>query len=108
MAFTRDDLVEEVLLNMGGYLGDQELIGSIAAGLSNSATTFTVAGSVFGDSSVSGFQPGVIWKDYLNLEWRLGKSLIWRTIEAQFYVPVNVNDRDPEQLIGTGFTWSFK
>lgn len=60
MAFTRDDLVEEVLMNMGGYLGDQELIGSIAAGLNNTATSFTVAGSVFGDSSVSGFQPGVI------------------------------------------------
>ena len=47
-------------MNFGGYLGDQELIGSIAAGLSNSATSFTVAGSVFGDSSASGFQPGVV------------------------------------------------
>ncbi len=60
------------------------------------------------DDGGFGFQPGVIWKDYLNLEWRLGKSLTWRVIESQFYVPVNVNDRDPEQVFGTGFTWSFK
>lgn len=64
MAFTRNDLVEEILLNMGGYLGDQELIGSLSAPLNDSATTFTVTGSVFGDSSVSGFQPGVIEVDY--------------------------------------------
>lgn len=64
MAFTRNDLVEEVLLMCGGFIGDQELIGTLSGSLTDSATTFTVTGSVFGDSAVSGFQPGVIEVDH--------------------------------------------
>ncbi len=64
MAFTRNDLVEEVLLMCGGFIGDQELIGSLSGSLTDSATSFTVTGSVFGDSAVSGFQPGVIEVDH--------------------------------------------
>lgn len=60
MAFTRNDLVEEILLNMGGYLGDQELMGTLSGSINETASSFTVTGSVFGDSSASGFQPGVI------------------------------------------------
>ncbi len=64
MAFTRNDLVEEVLLMCGGFLGDQELVGTLSGSLTDSATTFTVTGSVFGDGAVSGFQPGVIEVDH--------------------------------------------
>lgn len=53
----RDDLVEEVLLSLAGYLTDQELIGTLSAPVGASDTTFTVTGSVFADGS--GFQPGV-------------------------------------------------
>lgn len=53
----RDDLVEEVLLSLAGYLTDQELIGSLASTLTTSTSTFTVNGSVFPDGS--GFQPGL-------------------------------------------------
>ncbi len=53
----RDDLVEEVLLSLAGYLTDQELIGSLAGTLTTSTSTFTVTGSVFPDGS--GFQPGL-------------------------------------------------
>lgn len=53
----RDDLVEEVLLSLAGYLTDQELIGTLSAPVGTSDTTFTVAGSVFADGS--GFQPGL-------------------------------------------------
>lgn len=53
----RDDLVEEVLLSLAGYLTDQELIGTLAAPVGAGDTTFTVSGSVFADGS--GFQPGL-------------------------------------------------
>lgn len=53
----RDDLVEEVLLSLAGYLTDQELIGSLDATITSGATSFTVNGSVFPDGS--GFQPGL-------------------------------------------------
>lgn len=56
---TRDDLVEEVLLNLGGFLTDQELTGSLASPIGAGDTSFTVTGSVFTDASQSGFRPGV-------------------------------------------------
>ncbi len=60
MAFTRDDLVEEVLMNFGGYMNDQELMGTLAQTITASNTSFRVNGSVFGDSAQAGFQPGVV------------------------------------------------
>ncbi len=53
----RNDLVDEVLLSLAGYLTDQELLGTTASSLTASATSFTVTGSVFPDGS--GFQPGL-------------------------------------------------
>lgn len=53
----RDDLVEEVLLSVAGYLTDQELIGVTAGSIGPSDSSFTVSGSVFPDGS--GFQPGL-------------------------------------------------
>jgi len=60
MAFTRDDLIEEILLNFGGYMNDQELMGTLAQPIVASTTSFRVNGSVFGDDAQAGFQPGVI------------------------------------------------
>ena len=54
----RDDLVEEVLLNLSGFLTDQELIGTLAGNIVSNAATFTVTGSVFADGA-TGFQPGI-------------------------------------------------
>lgn len=59
------------------------------------------------DDGGFGFKPGVVWKDYLNLELRLNR-LTWRMVEVQVYIPVTVSDRDPEQVFGTGITWSFR
>lgn len=63
MAFTRDDLVEEILMNFGGYMNDQELMGTLAQPIVASTTSFRVNGSVFGDQARAGFQPGVIEVD---------------------------------------------
>jgi hypothetical protein len=54
---TKSSLVEEVLLNLAGYLTDQELVGTLASGLTPSTATFTVNGAVFPDGA--GFQPGL-------------------------------------------------
>lgn len=53
----RNDLIDEVLLSLAGYLTDQELLGTTASSLTASVTAFTVTGSVFPDGS--GFQPGI-------------------------------------------------
>lgn len=59
------------------------------------------------DDGGFGFQKGVIWKDYVNLELTLSSRLTWRVAEAQFYVPIGITDRDPQQVYGTGFSWTF-
>lgn len=59
------------------------------------------------DDGGFGFQRGVIWKDYVNLEWAISSHLTWKVVEFQFYVPIGVNDRDPQQVYGTGVVWSF-
>ena len=58
---SRNDLVDEVLLNLAGYLTDQELLGTLSEELpSNGIWTGSVAGSVFTDAAHSGFRPGLV------------------------------------------------
>lgn len=61
MSFSRNDLVEEVLMNFGGYMNDQELMGTVVGALSGTSDTIPTSGTAFGgDNPVSGFQPGVV------------------------------------------------
>jgi len=53
-----EDMIEEVLLNLEGYIGDQDVYGTLAANITDTATTFTVNGSVFPDGS--GFSTGLV------------------------------------------------
>lgn len=59
------------------------------------------------DDGGFGFQRGVIWKDYINLEWAISDKLIWRVAEVQLYVPLGVTDREPQRVFGTGVTFAF-
>lgn len=51
-------LIEEVLLDLEGYIEDQDVFGTLHASLSDSALTFTLDGAVFPDGS--GFSPGIL------------------------------------------------
>ena len=55
---TLSDIVEEVLLDLEGYIEDQDVFGVLASTISSSATSFVVNGSAFADGS--GFSPGII------------------------------------------------
>ena len=55
---TFGDLVEEVLLNLEGFSGDQEIFGTLGANILATDTTFTVAGPIFADGS--GFSSGLV------------------------------------------------
>ena len=52
------DLVEEVLLQLEGFTGDQGVFGTLSGSLTDSASTFTVAGAAYADGS--GFSPGIV------------------------------------------------
>ena len=52
---SRDEMVDEVLLNLAGYLTDQELVGTLASTIGPTDSSFVVNGSVFPDGV--GFQP---------------------------------------------------
>lgn len=58
MATALGDLIEEVLLNLEGYIEDQDVFGTLHAAVTNSALTFQVDGAVFPDGS--GFSPGIV------------------------------------------------
>ena len=51
-------LIEEVLLDLEGYIEDQDVFGTLNASITNSALTFTINGAVFPDGS--GFSPGIL------------------------------------------------
>jgi hypothetical protein len=59
------------------------------------------------DDGGFGFQRGVIWKDYLNLEWCMSDHVTWQVAKFQFYIPLNVGDREAQQVYGTGFCFRF-
>ncbi len=54
---TRNELIEDCLLNISGYINEQEQIGSLSGAVTDSATTFTVTGAVYADGV--GFEPGI-------------------------------------------------
>lgn len=58
MATALGDLIEEVLLNLEGYIEDQDVFGTLQGSITNSAMTFTVNGATFPDGS--GFSPGIV------------------------------------------------
>ena len=51
-------LIEEVLLDLEGFVEDQDIFGTLHAGITDSANTFTLDGAVFPDGS--GFSPGIL------------------------------------------------
>lgn len=53
-----EDIIEEVLLNLEGYVGDQDVYGTLHADITSTATSFIVDGSVFPDGS--GFSTGLV------------------------------------------------
>lgn len=55
---TLEDMIQEVLLNLEGFSGDQELYGTLLNPITNSATTLTIASSAWPDGS--GFTAGAI------------------------------------------------
>lgn len=55
---TFGDLIEEVLLNLEGYAGEQGVFGVLQTGIGATDTTFTINGPVFGDGS--GFSTGLV------------------------------------------------
>lgn len=55
---TFEDLVQEVQLELDGFLTDQDVYGTITAQLTAGVTTFTIAGATYGDGS--GFGPGIM------------------------------------------------
>lgn len=55
---TFEDLTQEVLLELDGFLDDDDIYGTITAELTAGATTFTIAGATYADGS--GFGPGVM------------------------------------------------
>lgn len=59
-------LVDEVLLQLEGFAGEQAVVGTLAAALTSTASTFTVNGGTFADGM--GFSPGTI---------ELGEELIY-------------------------------
>lgn len=55
---TYGDLIEEVLLDLEGYVEDQDVFGTLNAGITTSQMSFVVNGATFPDGS--GFSPGLI------------------------------------------------
>lgn len=55
---TFNDMVEEVLLALEGFSGDLSPVGTLSGSLTNSASTFTVAGAPFSDGL--GFATGLV------------------------------------------------
>lgn len=55
---TLQDIIEEVLLNVEGYNGDQDIYGTLTGDITADATTFTLAGPSFPDGS--GFSTGLM------------------------------------------------
>jgi hypothetical protein len=55
---TFEDIIQEVLLNLEGYTGDQDIYGTINTEINATANTIEVNGSVFPDGS--GFTAGMI------------------------------------------------
>jgi hypothetical protein len=53
-----EDMIEEVLLNVEGYGGDQDIYGTLTANITDTATTFVLAGPAFPDGS--GFSTGLM------------------------------------------------
>lgn len=58
------------------------------------------------DDGGFGFQSGFIWKLYGSLEYTVSKHLKIRPLQIQYYVPIDVSDRKPQWVIGTGVTFS--
>lgn len=54
---TRNAMIEDCLLNLSGYINEQEQIGSLSGNITDSATTFTVTGAGYADGV--GFEPGI-------------------------------------------------
>lgn len=55
---TFGDIIEEVLINLEGFSGDQEIFGTLSGNITNVAATLTVAGPAYADGS--GFSTGLI------------------------------------------------
>lgn len=55
---TFEEMIQEVLMNLEGFVGDQDIYGTLHASLTNNATSFVVDGAVFADGS--GFSTGII------------------------------------------------
>lgn len=55
---TMVDLIERVLLNLEGYIGDTDIYGTLSANIAADATSFTVLGATFADGS--GFSTGLV------------------------------------------------
>jgi len=53
-----EDMIEEILLNLEGYIGSQDVYGTLAADITANATTLTLLGGVYPDGS--GFKTGII------------------------------------------------
>lgn len=51
-------LIEEVLLDLEGFIEDQDIFGTLHADITTSASTFVLDGAVFPDGS--GFSPGIL------------------------------------------------
>lgn len=58
MAILLEDIMEEVMLNLESFIADQDVYGTLAANITNTATTFTLAGPAYPDGS--GFDSGII------------------------------------------------
>ena len=55
---TLSDIIEEVLLNLEGYIEDQDVFGTTTVPMTESNLTFAIKGIAFPDGS--GFSPGII------------------------------------------------
>jgi hypothetical protein len=55
---TFEDIIQEVMLNLEGFTGDQELYGTLETGINATASTLEVLGATYADGS--GFTPGLI------------------------------------------------
>lgn len=53
-----EDIIEEVLLNVEGYIGDQDIYGTLHSSITNTANTFVVDGPAF--QTGSGFATGIV------------------------------------------------
>lgn len=53
-----EDIIQEVLLNLEGFTGDQDIYGTLDGAITATASTFTINGPVFADGS--GLSAGII------------------------------------------------